>query len=226
MTSNPQNVWLCLLSPMMCTCPFLRVVGFQDPLRKANIPQNGVLVLLVPFFFFLCRIFVKGAAALPPLHLRTRGGVQPLPPEIIPKFWQSRAELPVPWKIHHKNLITRVSPICKLGGTPSPQIPVLSALCPQLNLLNTPTEKKFLGTPLLPYSTIWISYVVAPRFVRIDSFDAPISWRVVWCTVILFFGRRCDLTNPQKASNECITLCEAMGVICRSNFAIYEHLGR
>ena len=30
-----------------------------------------------------------------------------------------------------------------------PQIPVLSVLCPQLNLLNTPPpRKKFLGTPL------------------------------------------------------------------------------
>jgi hypothetical protein len=32
------------------------------------------------------------------------GGVQ-TPPEIIPKFWQSRAEFPVPWKIDLKNLI-------------------------------------------------------------------------------------------------------------------------
>ena len=30
-----------------------------------------------------------------------------------------------------------------------PQIPVLSVLCPQLNLLNTPPRKKFLGTPLV-----------------------------------------------------------------------------
>ena len=29
-----------------------------------------------------------------------------------------------------------------------PQIPVLSVLCPQLNLLNPPPRKKFLGTPL------------------------------------------------------------------------------
>jgi hypothetical protein len=45
-------------------------------------------------------------------------GVQ-TPPEIIPKFWQSLAEFPVPWKMHPKNLIRiRVSPICILGGTP------------------------------------------------------------------------------------------------------------
>ena len=30
-----------------------------------------------------------------------------------------------------------------------PQIPVLSVLCPQLNLLNLPQKKEFLGTPLL-----------------------------------------------------------------------------
>jgi hypothetical protein len=40
-------------------------------------------------------------------------------PEIILKFWQIRVEFPVPWKIHPKNLLRiRVSPICKLGGTP------------------------------------------------------------------------------------------------------------
>jgi hypothetical protein len=47
------------------------------------------------------------------------GGSNPPPPEIIPKFLQIRAEFPVPWKIHPKNLIRiRVSPICKLGGIP------------------------------------------------------------------------------------------------------------
>jgi hypothetical protein len=47
--------------------------------------------------------------------------------------------------------------IYKLSETPTrgycPPIPVLSALCPKLNLLNTPpppTEKKFLGTLLVP----------------------------------------------------------------------------
>jgi hypothetical protein len=40
------------------------------------------------------------------------------PSEIIPKFWQSRAEFPVPWKIYLKNLIRiQVSPTCKFGGT-------------------------------------------------------------------------------------------------------------
>jgi hypothetical protein len=53
-----------------------------------------------------------------------------------------------------KNIIRiRVSPICKLIGTPdqgapAPQIPVLAALCPQLNLLN-PAKKIFLSTSLI-----------------------------------------------------------------------------
>jgi len=40
-----------------------------------------------------------------------------------------------------------------LGGY-RPQIPVLSVLCPQLNLLNPP-GKKFLGTPLLQHILKW-----------------------------------------------------------------------
>ena len=46
------------------------------------------------------------------------------------------------WKFLYQ--ITAAS---RLGGY-RPQIPVLSVLCPQLNLLNPPTEKEFLGTPL------------------------------------------------------------------------------
>jgi hypothetical protein len=74
-------------------------------------------------------------------------GVQPPPPQIIPKFWQSRAEFPVLWKIHIKNLIRiRVAnwaePLTR--GLPPP-IPVLSALCPQLNMLNPPPPKKISG---------------------------------------------------------------------------------
>ena len=41
-----------------------------------------------------------------------------------------------------------------LGGY-RPQIPVLSVLCPQLNLLNPPPRTKFLGTPLLLTSSLW-----------------------------------------------------------------------
>jgi hypothetical protein len=39
-----------------------------------------------------------------------------------------------------------------LGGY-RPQIPVLSVLCPQLNLLNPPPRTKFLGTPLITTTT-------------------------------------------------------------------------
>jgi hypothetical protein len=71
------------------------------------------------------------------------GGVRPLRTE-IPKFWQSWAEFPVPWKIHLEQ------PNKQMGFTHlqiernpwlwgyRPQIRVLSALCPQLNLLNPP----------------------------------------------------------------------------------------
>ena len=41
-----------------------------------------------------------------------------------------------------------------LGGY-RPQIPVLSVLCPQLNLLNPPRRTKFLGTPLLPSTQVF-----------------------------------------------------------------------
>ena len=115
----------------------------------------------------------------------------------IPKFWQSWAEFPVPWKIHplqpnknmalthfwvvawkalpasydphsgiffslqgmtwRKHKVPKIKKILayemkflvpnysclqnpSLGGY-RPQIPVLSALCPQLNLLNPPPEK-------------------------------------------------------------------------------------
>ena len=43
-----------------------------------------------------------------------------------------------------------------LGGY-RPQIPVLSVLCPQLNLLNPP-RKKFLSTPLA-WGTRWRSWL-------------------------------------------------------------------
>jgi hypothetical protein len=84
---------------------------------------------------------------------------RPLPPE-IPKFWQSWAEFPVPWKVYsYYPIRIRVSLICKLSGTndyraTSPRSPF--SLWPQLNLLNPHPDKnywpnppkKFLGTPL------------------------------------------------------------------------------
>ena len=41
----------------------------------------------------------------------------------------------------------------------SPQVSVLSALCPKLNLLN-PSRTKFLGTPLL---TMCLIHILEPR---------------------------------------------------------------
>ena len=49
-----------------------------------------------------------------------------------------------------------------LGGNHT-QIPVLSVLCPQLNLLN-PSQTKFLGMPLLwSFMTVWTAHPV-PQF--------------------------------------------------------------
>jgi hypothetical protein len=78
-------------------------------------------------------------------------GVQTPPPHPeIPKFWQSWAKFPVPWKIHpwQPNRNTGFTHL-QIEQNPwlegyRPQIPVLSALCIQLNLLNAPPPPKFL----------------------------------------------------------------------------------
>jgi hypothetical protein len=80
------------------------------------------------------------------------GGFKP-PPEIIPKFWQSRAKFRVPCKIDLKNLIRiRVSPICKLGGTPDYRVtaPDPCSLCPlsSTEFVVPPPRPRLLGTPL------------------------------------------------------------------------------
>jgi hypothetical protein len=82
---------------------------------------------------------------------RTEGGWGfKSPPSEIPKFLQSPSEFPVPWKPGRNTGFTHLqiewNP--RLGGY-RPQIHVFSALCLQLNLLNTP-EKKMLGAPLVP----------------------------------------------------------------------------
>jgi len=64
--------------------------------------------------------------------------------------------------------ITAASRTPDWGGF-RPQIPVLSDLCPQLNLLNPPPRTKFLGTPL-PLATI---AVVSSN--PISALDRP------WC---------------------------------------------
>jgi hypothetical protein len=69
-----------------------------------------------------------------------RGGF--IPPSKIPKFWQSWAEFQVQWNIHPQqpNQNTSFTHL-KIEWNPwlggyCPQIPVLCALRPQLNLLN------------------------------------------------------------------------------------------
>jgi hypothetical protein len=101
-----------------------------------------------------------------PTHWRTqRGGFGGLtPPQIIPKFWQSRADLPVPWKINLKNLINYgfhllanwAKPLTR--GLPPPRS--LFSLPSVLNWIcwTPPPRKKFLGTPVLPldnFNEIW-----------------------------------------------------------------------
>jgi hypothetical protein len=81
------------------------------------------------------------------------GGSTPPPP--APKFLSfDKAEPNSQFHgkyIRNSLMRIRVSLICKLSGTPvrgyHPQIPILSALCTQLNMLNPP-PKKFLGTLL------------------------------------------------------------------------------
>jgi hypothetical protein len=83
-------------------------------------------------------------------------GVQ-TPPEIIPKFWQSRAEFPVPWKIHLKNLIIiQVSPTCKFGGTPDWRATAPRSLfsLPSVNWISWTPPKKISGYATMYYNCI------------------------------------------------------------------------
>ena len=72
-----------------------------------------------------------------------------------------------------------------LGGGYRPQIPVLSVLCPQLNLLNPP-RTKFLGKPLDPADTgscTTKSFVIS----HVDSFSS-----VTVSGTSFFTTRRCS----------------------------------
>jgi hypothetical protein len=85
------------------------------------------------------------AADLSPNQWRTEGvGGFKLPLPEIPNFDKAEPNFQFRGTYIRNNLIRiRVSLICKLSGTPDyrPQIPVLYALCPQLNFLNPPTKK-------------------------------------------------------------------------------------
>jgi hypothetical protein len=70
-----------------------------------------------------------------------------IPPPEIPRFFQSWAEFPVPWNIHPQQRNQNMGFIhLQIEWNPwlrgyRPQIPDLSALFPQLNLLNLRTRK-------------------------------------------------------------------------------------
>jgi len=73
-----------------------------------------------------------------------------------------------------------------LGGY-RPQIPVLSVLCPQLNLLNPLPQTKFLGTPLLRGWVLHICeaiIVTQPSWILVNN-----HWSRHWLRegIILFF---------------------------------------
>ena len=59
-----------------------------------------------------------------------------------------------------------------LGGY-RPQIPVLSGLCPQLNLLNPPPRTKFLGTPLLTFPGILRKNAMTLGWPPVLNLDLP-----------------------------------------------------
>ena len=62
-----------------------------------------------------------------------------------------------------------------LGGY-RPQFPVLSVLCPQLNLLNPPPRKKFLGTPLSVRNASYGHMTTALMAVPTLSLKLPVWW--------------------------------------------------
>jgi hypothetical protein len=101
------------------TMPHRAVAPLATPLYKTEIhmqqqPTTNSYKKRYSFLFQQLTALTQACWRNPQLTTSVPG-----PPESIPKFWQSRAEFPVPWKIHPENLIKiRVLPICKLGGTP------------------------------------------------------------------------------------------------------------
>jgi hypothetical protein len=100
------NTWLRIAFPITDTSNILKLEAAENTRRAACVEQR-----------------------------RAERGVQTPPPE-IPKFWQSWAELPIPWKIHLKqpNRNTgfthlQIERNLWLAGD-RPQISVASALCP------------------------------------------------------------------------------------------------
>ena len=76
-----------------------------------------------------------------------------------------------------------------LGGY-RPQIHVLSVLCPQLNLLNPPPRKKFLGTPLVClFWFLWFVATVMIIFSLIEFFNVKVSLFFIFLTPLCVFPK-------------------------------------
>jgi hypothetical protein len=101
-----------------------------------------------------------------------------------------------------------------LGGC-HPQIPVLSVLCPQLNLLNPPPphRKKFMGTPLIfPILPTGRALNILNRYKWITSgiHSVPLLQKSLKMNcpvprITLFFIDRCKIESCKQAGPNVIT---------------------
>jgi hypothetical protein len=132
-----------------------------------NVTLPGQPLLLwksIKYYMFwvqMCSIILSSVASGIPKGGRGSNPPPPPPPPEILKLCQSWAEIPVPWNIHpwqpdqnmgFIHLQIEWNP--RLGGY-RPQIPILSALYPQLNFLNTPP-------PPLRKKNSWVRHCLWP----------------------------------------------------------------
>jgi hypothetical protein len=112
-------------------------------------------------------------------------GVSAPPPRGFPKFGQSWAESPVPWKMHpwqpNQNMgfiHLQIEWNPWLGGY-GPQIPVLSGLFPQLNIW-TPQKRKVLGVaPRKKFCRTPLSHQ-AVRILDHANFQSPVQYEYIF----------------------------------------------
>jgi hypothetical protein len=136
---SPTSYCVCPNIYIVCTCQLLHSTYSTKMVWCSGVPRGGF------------------------------GCLTPSPPEIL-KFWQSCANSQSCGKYIHNNLIRiQVSPICKLSRTPwlggyRPQMPVLSALCPQLNLLNPPPNKipGYATSMMTVVVVVWVDIKLLP----------------------------------------------------------------
>ena len=103
-----------------------------------------------------------------------------------------------------------------------PQIPVLSVLCPQLNLLNPPlTRKKFLGTPLIQCIFCFYSQGTATFICikYITNFVLTVTSARLFHSVTFISGLFNDVVNRldcivSNALNEQETICKKCVCVC------------